>query len=595
MKKNYWWLVLCGVLPILVSLVTLPWADVPTGDDFSYAFIARELARTGTLHYNGWSAAMVGVQAYWGAAFIKCFGMSYYVLRTANLIMAAATGLLGYLVARRARLKPGLAAFASLSCLLSSLGVIVTPSFLTDITGLFFFLLTLYCFFRASDSAESTVAPFWHALLWRVGGATVALVGGTVRQILWVLPLLLLIYHAIQYRSDRKGAERCILLMLVTFFVAVALSSWYIAQPFSLPDFHWNGIPWLQKLLVPILLYVGMRILYTLGLFLLPLFVAVCLSWKVCRSAWRNAVLALSAVGALLATFYIRTTENTLWPYLGNNVTPCGLECDGIFTQQSEMLPQSIRWVLLWGVVFSFFLLGSNAVFCGVSWWQKRKDSPKPDDIRTQESGEPDKKNSRIVQCYIAALGYLGFTFVRLYVAIDRTYWDRYLLPTLFIFAVIALWYYQNTEESRVRWIAWSVLGLHTIYGVVTLHDHFSSDQAMLTATNSLLSRGVPRNTIIAGMEYDGWTQLLEAGAIWDARLKVADKAQLPAPRYDAVSRFYWFRPQLPNISPQYLVMARRVSGTTLATPLSQVSYRAWSPPFYRRLWIQKIAVSHSK
>ena len=57
-------------------------------DDGPYIFVAKNLASTGHITYNGWSEAMLGWQLYLGAAFIKLFGFSFTAVRMSNLLVA---------------------------------------------------------------------------------------------------------------------------------------------------------------------------------------------------------------------------------------------------------------------------------------------------------------------------------------------------------------------------------------------------------------------------------------------------------------------------------------------------------------------------
>src|SRR5690242_16322554 len=73
--------VLVAAIVLIARFVSSPWGHAPFSDDFSFAWMAKSLATTGHIVFNGWSEPTVGIQAYWGALIIRLFGWSYQVLR----------------------------------------------------------------------------------------------------------------------------------------------------------------------------------------------------------------------------------------------------------------------------------------------------------------------------------------------------------------------------------------------------------------------------------------------------------------------------------------------------------------------------------
>jgi hypothetical protein len=59
---------------LVCELISKPYAAMGICDDGPYILVAKNLAATGHIHYNGWSAAMLCWQLYLGAALIKVFG-----------------------------------------------------------------------------------------------------------------------------------------------------------------------------------------------------------------------------------------------------------------------------------------------------------------------------------------------------------------------------------------------------------------------------------------------------------------------------------------------------------------------------------------
>ena len=190
---------LCGLAVVAGAVVlTNPICESPFNDDWSYSFTVKHLLETGKLTYNGWASASLIAQAYWGLLWVKVFGFSYTVLRLSTLPLAAMAISLCYLLARRVGLQPRFAVFAALSVGLSPLYLPVASSFMTDAAGLFCIFLSLYLLIRAIESPGTGVAVAWLA-----AGLVVGLVGGTGRQIVWVVPLVVGPYAA-WLRRDRR-------------------------------------------------------------------------------------------------------------------------------------------------------------------------------------------------------------------------------------------------------------------------------------------------------------------------------------------------------------------------------------------------------
>jgi len=74
-------LLLCVLVTLAAILVAWPFAEGGYIDDFSYIHMAKTLAETGRFAYNGWPTAMLGIQVWWGAAWIWLFGFSFTLVR----------------------------------------------------------------------------------------------------------------------------------------------------------------------------------------------------------------------------------------------------------------------------------------------------------------------------------------------------------------------------------------------------------------------------------------------------------------------------------------------------------------------------------
>src|SRR5262245_44866943 len=111
MKTDRQHLLLCGALVCLSIAATGPVLEMALNDDWSYTYIARELATSGRLRYVGWASAMVGFQAWLAALVIKIFGFSFTAVRLTTALSAVGSSLVLFSIGRRAGLNRS---FASL-------------------------------------------------------------------------------------------------------------------------------------------------------------------------------------------------------------------------------------------------------------------------------------------------------------------------------------------------------------------------------------------------------------------------------------------------------------------------------------------------
>src|SRR5690349_19605124 len=126
--------------------------------------MAKSLATTGHIVFNGWSEPTVGIQAYWGALIIRLFGWSYQVLRLSMFPWSIALALMTYATARLLKLPVAWAAFATLAFCLSPLLLPLETSFMTDVPSTFFVMLSTYAAARAATDGRERSGLAWMAV-----------------------------------------------------------------------------------------------------------------------------------------------------------------------------------------------------------------------------------------------------------------------------------------------------------------------------------------------------------------------------------------------------------------------------------------------
>ncbi len=164
---------LCALLVLGAVALTIPVAECGVNDDWSYTKTALDLAQTGHLIYNWWTAPLLGARVYWGALFIKLFGFSFLAVRLSTAPLCRL---------RRSALRPAPACRAAPAwrfwerwrspC--HRVFILNAVTFMTDVPALFFLLASVYGFVRVAgimDGINNVTAgagalprPFWRWL-----------------------------------------------------------------------------------------------------------------------------------------------------------------------------------------------------------------------------------------------------------------------------------------------------------------------------------------------------------------------------------------------------------------------------------------------
>ena len=166
-------------------------------------------------------------------------------------------------------------------------------------------------------------------------------------------------------------------------------------------------------------------------------------------------------------------------------------------------------------------------------------------------------------------------------------FFDRYLLPVLPLGTIAFLLVYRRwTGRDRVPLASWFVLVLLSFYGVAQSHDYFAQLRARLAVTQYLEQRGIPRTRIMAGFEYDMWTQLDVAGHCNDARIEKPAGSYVPPTRAPGFATIYELWRWTPVVHPDYVV-ALAPHPELLATDVPWTDFWCWLPPFHRRVGVQ--------
>ena len=547
---------LCGLAVVVAIAIINPISESPFNDDWSYSFTVKRLLETGHLTYNGWAAASMIAQAYWGLLWAKVFGYSYTVLRLSTLPLAAMAISLCYLLGRRAGLVPRFAVFAALMLGLCPLYLPVAGSFMTDAPGLFFILLSMYLLVRsiASDSINRAIA-------WLVAGMIVGLIGGTDRQIVWVVPLVIAPYAAWLRRENLPFVFVAVFGSVIVLGGALLSMYWFAHQPYSVPE-------------IPIGTQVKSAIHKPAHFLLNVLAILLTLLWMILPAMWRltrdwtpnRALIALIIlIGPVLGIAKARP-HFAIAPWMGNMITyqavMGGAELRGV---RPTALSMPIR-ILIAVVVFSVACI----LIADFLRWLSRP--LKAISSFTNNLFFPDRTTAVLPAMTLFAFAYFLLLLPR---SVSDMAYDRYVLPLLPCVLFPLLLGYQRLGDRKVPVISWILFGIYTIYSIAGAQDVMAIGRARAMAMNRLVAGGIPRTQVDSSFELNYETQIQTTGYINNRRMLnppgAYNKMIGPTPSLNALYRLEF------NPGPDSEV-----------TPFGSVPFITFLPPFHRRVFIDK-------
>jgi hypothetical protein len=543
---------------ICVSVFTMclwvawPIAEIGFDDDWSYIKSALALASTDHITYNGWSGAIVGWQLFWGDLFVHLLGSSFTAVRLSNFPIAVGVLLLFHAIQVRFGITGRNAIFGTLALGLSPLFLPLAASYMTDIPGLFVIMLCLYCCKRAIDADTSGRTIVWLCL-----AAASSTFGGIDRQIAWLGALVMVPATGWRLRGRRGVFLTIFVLWSGTISVVLYFMHWFNAQPYSIPAPLLPDTKMRPALLFITILIALLGMLLCLLLMLFPIFAA----WLTQISKLKRNNLA--SIGMMLLMFLLlQLSARWNLPWTDNLIST---EFSALrATDFGKPFPHLILGTSAC-LVLSLVVVGAFLVFLASFQPNMLKDPPPKAFLQ-----EVLWIFGPFILCYFALLiphASRGFAS------------DRYMLDIMPFVIIFAVRLHQQWISPRIPTASILILGLYGLLAVAGTHDLFASQRARLAATDEIRASGAPRTEIVAGFEYDAWTQVEVAGYINNPRIKNPPDAYHPN------------LPLVPTIRPVYLVTAEPRQ-TLAPTSFPPVHFRAWLPPFHGTFYVQKISTT---
>ena len=561
-RRDFWNGLILIVAVAALWLACVPFANVPVNDDFSYAFTVKRLIETGRFTFNGWSTAMLGVQALWAVPFVKAFGMNNDALRLSVLPWSMACSILAYALHRRFGIAPIWSLFATLLLVASPLFTPWSASFMTDVPGLTLTLAMLLTFV-ALRSAWSSKRVATLAITFAVLGV----LAGSVRQSAIPLAAVAYAFELWQRRRDRTRFVIVLVVALACGACMAAMLKWASSQDYYLPEMR-PGLSMMPGALGNLL-----RLFLDGLLYALPLLLALV---PVALPAVRQRAIAFVLPVLVIVLAMLSHTPLLRAPWTGNTIMPTGLLEDWIDApgHRPIVIGEPLRIALAALVAWMIGMAGIVVQRDAGRWWASFR--------RRWRSF--DAKESALTGMLILALAYLCLLIPR---AAYRLVFDRYLLVVIPIASIaICFGWRDRLNRTRPALAAWLVLGLFAVGGVAVTFDHFAELRARLAVAGLLEREGVPRTWMVNSIGFDAWSQLEVAGHLNDDRIIRPAGAYRPDPLKKEKSEVYWFLPQLPGVEPHWLVMNVRSPADVLPDD-RMFRFRALLPPRQRVLVIR--------
>lgn len=558
-------LLVCLAVLVAEIFFVWPFADIAYGDDVAYSHMAFLLSRTGHLVFNGWEAAMMVQQAYWGALFIKLFGFSFLSIRLSTVPFAVGVVAFCYLLARRAGLRSVMASFVTLLLALSPLYLPLAVSYMTDVPALFFFFLSFYAFVCVAENSGDVRGYGWIIL-----GIVSGLLGGSTRQYVWFVPLVVLPYLAWIRQKDVRFASACLAGWLISIGCVAGMTSWFNRQLYIVPTPSLLSEFKLAAKRPASEIEMSARLLLMLLLMCLP--AALPLVLRSLTNTWNDGrgrkLLVSVLLLAVMSAIAIHPSLASI-PWVASTLNWEGINGDAPLPGRPIVLTRPIRAVIALAVYVTVCILAAEVTkipeVTGRLW-------------RTFRA--PKETEFAFAAMCLVSLVYFCVTVLR---AVEFNIFDRYLVPLIPCAAITLLRPFetQNPDTKlilrRTMPFAWGLLAILGLYAILTTQDYWSLAQARVVATRRLEAGGVPRTAIDAGMEYNGWTQLMVNGQLNWQWVKNPPGAYRPGFGIT------------PEVVPLYRLEYAPLPSETVPTAYGTVPYFSLLPPFHKQVSIDRI------
>jgi hypothetical protein len=530
----------CALAVLFCELVSRPYTAIGIADDGPYILMAHHLATTGHFVFNGWAAPMLGWQLYLGAAFIKLFGFSFTTVRCSTLLVAMVLAFVLQRILVRSSISERNATLGTLALVLSPLYLMLSVTFMTDITGLFGIVLCLYGCIRALQAATSRTTVAW--LCFAV--ATNALCGSS-RQIAWLGVLIMVPSTLWLLRARRRVLFAGSAATLTGVVFIFACMHWLNRQPYLIPERMFvHSPPVVHALATIAYLYLDIPFL------LLPLAALFLLDLRRNRPVVLALILASSIVYLLLIFHWRYLHPNLLLePTMRDWVNPYGtFEGNRLIGDPPLFLNRAAQ-----AVITLVCAGGPIGLIASLRPLRRKVNSEVNSEVSSETGSLAPSTYISWKQLLVLLLPFtLAYTLLLFPRAAFIVLYDRYALALLVVAVLCLMRYYQQRIQTQTPFSALVLVAIVAICGVAMTHNTFALYRARTAIAAELHAAGVPDTHIDNGWEDNSSVEIQQSGHINDPSITTPSNAYTPVPppppRTCVMYDFYAF----PHITPLY-------------------------------------------
>jgi len=495
----------CALAVPVCELISRPYATMGVCDDMSYISIARSVAATGHIFYNGPTTPMLGWQLYLGAAFIKLFGPSLTSVRMSTLLVAMVLAFMLQRTLARANISERNATIGTLAMVLSPLYLVLSVTFMTDIQGLFAIVLCLYGCLRSVQARTSRAAIGW--LCFAVAADVIF---GTSRQIAWLGVLVMVPSAVWLLRSRRRVLLAGIAATLTGDLCVYGCMQWFKRQPYNVPE-HVLSDTFATGRMLSQLGHMGLDAPFLL----LPIVALFLPGLRKCRPP-------ILAIGAVFFLGYLFMATHASHLRGSFPLDPAGGDWVGVHGIYEFIIIKGNPPILLNRAVQVLLTMVSVGGLVGLICRLCSR--------RTVRAAEP----AADVSWKQLGVLLMPFSIVYLLLLVPRAgdfhLTERYLLSLLVVALLCMVRYYQETVRPNLPWISVVLVAAMAAYGIVNTHNTFALDRGRVVMADELRAAGVPETAVDNGWEYNQGVELRVAGFINDYRMVLPAHRYSPAP-----------------------------------------------------------------
>jgi hypothetical protein len=554
---------LCALFVLVCELISSPYTTMGICDDGPYILVAKNLAATGHIHYNGWSAAMLCWQLYLGAALIKVFGFSFTTVRASTMVVSVAAAFLLQRTLVRCGISERNAVIGTLALVLSPLYLLLSVTYMSDIHGLFGIILCLYACLRALQASDDRASIGWICF---AVASNVAV--GTSRQLAWLGVLVMIPSTLWLLRSHRRVFLAGAAAIIAGFLAIGACLIWLKHQPNTTPGTYGiNHVPWLY------ITACFIRFFLEFPFLLLPVSALFFLAMPKCKPRIIVTVCALLATFSFLAVYlgHPRGQLSSLLEPTLRDVPGCDfITIYGAYQSLSQGTPSLFLPLWVQGLLTIVSLGGVIGLI--LSFFAPR--------THQRPARETVSTSWRQLGTLLGPFA-VAYTFLLIYRAIavandqSGVLFDRYSVGLLVVALICLVRQLQDRVESRFSLWSIVIIAIMAAYGVALTHNTFALYRARVAMAAALRDAHIPDTSVDNGWEYNLLVELQYAPYITNPPVAPGANPFTQAPPAPTGACTTGNGVHTPHIHPLYGV-SFEPSTCAGAAPFAPVHYTQW-------------------